>query len=87
MAQQAAQILKDKFGATRVIASGSLTRSAWFHARSDIDLAAEGIAHEAFWRAWCALDTLDSPFEINLLALESAPEPLRARIVQEGVEL
>ncbi len=40
VARQAAQILKDKFGATRVIAFGSLAHGAWFHARSDIDLAA-----------------------------------------------
>lgn len=87
VAQQAARILKEKFGATRVIAFGSLTHGAWFHARSDIDLAAEGIAPEAFWRAWCTLDTLGSSFEIDLIALESASEHLRARISQEGVEL
>ena len=87
VARQAARILKEKFGATRVIAFGSLAHGAWFHTRSDIDLAAEGIAPEAFWRAWCTLDTLDSPLDIDLIALESAPEHLRARISQEGVEL
>lgn len=87
VARQAAQILKEQFGASRVIAFGSLAHGAWFHARSDIDLAAEGIAPQAFWRAWCALDTLSSSFEIDLIALETAPEHLRARIHQEGIEL
>jgi predicted nucleotidyltransferase len=86
-AQAAAQLLKEQYGATRVILFGSLAHGAWFHARSDIDLAVAGIPAGSFWRAWCALDTLRVPFEINLVAIEEAPERLLASIRQEGINL
>jgi len=83
----AAQLLREEFGATRVIAFGSLAHGAWFEPRSDIDLAVEGVPVEAFWRAWCALDRLGSTVEIDLVAIESAPERLRDEIAQQGVAL
>ncbi len=86
-ARRAARLLREEFGATRVIAFGSLAHGAWFEPRSDIDLAAEGIPPEAFWRAWCALDRLDSTVEFDLIAIESAPERLRDEIMQGGVAL
>ncbi len=87
LARRAARLLRDEFGATRVIAFGSLAHGAWFEQRSDIDLAVEGIPAEAFWRAWCALDRLDPTVEFDLIALESAPERLRDEIAQQGVAL
>ena len=87
MARRAAHLLQEEFGATRVIAFGSLAHGAWFGVRSDIDLAAEGIPAEAFWRAWCALDRLDPTVDIDLVAIESAPERLRDEITQQGVAL
>jgi predicted nucleotidyltransferase len=86
-ARQAARILKEEFGATRVIVYGSLVHGLWFGPRSDIDLAAEAISPAEFWRAWCALDRIDCSFEINLVASESASESLRKAIEQEGIEL
>lgn len=86
VARQAARMLKEKFGARRVIAFGSLAHGAWFHARSDIDLAAEGIAPDSFFRSWAALDHLESAFEIDLVRYESAPARLR-KSIDEGVEL
>lgn len=86
VAHQAARWLKEKRGATRVIAFGSLAHGAWFHARSDIDLAVEGISSDVFFPAWAALDHLDSRFEINLVRYESAPAPLRENI-DAGIEL
>ena len=87
IARRAAGLLREEFGATRVIAFGSLAHGAWFGVRSDIDLAAEGIPAEAFWRAWCALDRLDPTVDIDLVAIESAPERLRDEITQQGVAL
>jgi uncharacterized protein len=51
LAHRAARLLREEFGATRVVAFGSLAHGAWFEPRSDIDLAVEGIPVEAFWRA------------------------------------
>ena len=60
LARQAAALLRDQFGARRVILFGSLARGDSFHQRSDVDLVVEGIASQDFWRAWSALDTLVS---------------------------
>jgi len=82
--RRAARVLKEDFGATQVIVFGSLAHGAWFGPRSDIDLAAEGISPEAFWRAWCALDRLDPAFEIDLMAIETASERLHEEITRQG---
>lgn len=87
IAERAAAILKEQFGAQRVILFGSLAHGHWFGPKSDIDLAAEGIQASDFWRAWCALDEIDSDFEINLIAIESASASLQEALAQEGVEL
>jgi uncharacterized protein len=87
IAHQAACMLKEDFGATRVIVFGSLAHGAWFTSRSDIDLAAEGIPPDAFFKSWCALDGLGSNFEINLIAIESASEEMRREIRELGIEL
>ncbi len=86
VARQAARHLKEKWGARRVIAFGSLTHAEWFHARSDIDLAVEGVSPDDWFLAWASLDHLDSPFEFDLIRYESAPPRLRQSI-DEGVEL
>lgn len=87
LARRAADLLRAQFGATRVIAFGSLAHGAWFGPHSDVDLAAEGVPPEAFWRAWCALDRLDPTFEVDLIAIESAPERLHDEIMGYGVPL
>jgi len=85
VARRSARLLREKFGATRLIVFGSLAQGAWFGPHSDIDLAAEGIPAEAFWRAWCALDRPDLTVDIDLTAIESPPERLRDEIRHHGV--
>jgi predicted nucleotidyltransferase len=87
VARRAARLLRATFGATRVIAFGSLAHGTWFGPRSDIDLAVEGVPADAFWRAWAALDRADPAFEIDLVAIESAPDRLRDEIDRQGVAL
>ena len=87
IARRAAALLKEEFGATRVVVFGSLAHGAWFHPHSDIDLAAEGIPPERFWRAGCRLEEIAEGFEIDLVALETASPSLRETIEKEGVEL
>ncbi len=87
LAQRAAALLKERFGARRVVLFGSLARRDFFHRRSDVDLAAEGIRSQDFWRAWSVLDTLGCEFEIDLVDVETASPSLRLEIEREGIEL
>jgi len=54
-ARRLGDLLVRQFGATRVYLFGSLTQDGAFHERSDIDLAAEGLAPTSF-EAGVALD-------------------------------
>jgi len=87
VARSAAQVLKEQFGATAVILFGSVAHGMGFHADSDIDLAAAGIAPADFWRAWAALDAIDLSFEINLIAVEEATALLKTILETEGLTL
>ena len=87
VARDAARLLKEKFGARRVILFGSLARDDHFHRRSDIDLAVAGVSPQDFWRAWSALDSLGPEFEIDLIDIETTPAALCRQIEQEGVEI
>jgi len=85
LAYQAAQILKDEFGATRVVLYGSLLHPELFHLRSDVDLAAWDVQH--YFRAVARLLDLDPEIEINLVPIEDVRPSLSATIEREGVEL
>lgn len=87
VARSAAQVLQEQFSATAVILFGSAAHGLGFHADSDIDLAAAGIAPADFWRAWAALDAIDPSFEIKLIAVEEATASLKAVLETEGVAL
>jgi predicted nucleotidyltransferase len=84
---RAATFLKREYGATRVVVFGSLSHGAWFHPRSDLDLAVEGLKPGAIWRAWSAVEHLIPGFEVDLIELETATDRLRQRIREQGREL
>ncbi|GMV43809.1 MAG: hypothetical protein AMXMBFR64_55250 [Myxococcales bacterium] len=81
-AGQAVELLRSRFGATRVILFGSL---AWegFHAGSDVDLAAEGIPPEIADRAEAEVARLLC-HPVELFRLEELPESFRLRVLTEG---
>ena len=85
-ARMAARILKEKFGASRVIAFGSLLQPDWFGPHSDLDLAAWGIQPDTFYRAAAEVSCIDG-FEVNLVDGASCRAGLLHRIGQEGLEL
>lgn len=87
LARRAADLLKREFGAKRVVVYGSTAHGRWFHGDSDIDLMAEGIPAELYWRAWNAVDALDPKFEVNLVDWEDATPALRAAIERDGIVL
>jgi predicted nucleotidyltransferase len=85
-ARLAARILKEKFGASRVIAFGSLVQQDWFGQHSDLDLAAWGIQPDTFFRAVAEVSCIDG-FEVNLVDGASCQAGLLHSIQQDGVEL
>ncbi|MCL6643014.1 MAG: nucleotidyltransferase domain-containing protein [Candidatus Bipolaricaulota bacterium] len=87
VAYQAAHLLKQRFGATRVVLFGSLARHEGFSLWSDVDLAAWGLRPDETFRAVVALIELDPEIAINLVDMAVCRPDLRAVIEQEGVEL
>ncbi len=51
VARKAARLLREQFGATRVVVFGSLVRRTWSTPWSDVDLAVCGVPAEKFYRA------------------------------------
>ena len=86
-AREVAATLKNRFGARRVILFGSLVDTDWFTPNSDVDLAVEGLAKDAYWQAWKLAEDIISHRPVDLIELESATESLAQAIRQYGVEL
>lgn len=83
-AEACCRLLKERFGARRVIVFGSLAGQGKWHERSDIDLAVEGMAAEQFFRAWASLwEILPPGVDVDLVPLEDVSPELRARILGE----
>ncbi|MCO6452924.1 MAG: nucleotidyltransferase domain-containing protein [Caldilineales bacterium] len=87
VAHKAAQMLRDDFGATKVIVFGSLAEGRWFTENSDIDLAAWGIAADDYFTAVAKMQGIDYDFEIDLVAMEWCKSGLAKAIVEEGIAI
>ncbi|MBI5649675.1 MAG: nucleotidyltransferase domain-containing protein [Chloroflexi bacterium] len=84
-ARRAAQILRDQFGATRVVVFGSLAHNLWYSEQSDIDLAVWGIKPEKYFTAIGAVEGVISGFEFNLVDPQDCFPSIRESIEEEGV--
>ena len=71
LAQQAAQILKETFGVSRVVVFGSLLNENTFHESSDLDLAVWDLPSEMYLKAVARLMQLPE-FSIDLVQAELA---------------
>lgn len=81
----AAQLLRARYGASDVVLFGSLTTGTATD-RSDVDLAARGIAPAAYFAAVADMMALfEGP--VDLVRLEDAPSSLIRRIAEEGQPL
>ena len=87
VAQAVAEVLRQQFGATRVVAFGSLAHRDGFSLWSDIDLAAWGITPGAFFRAVAVVTGISPEFKVDLVAPEDCQPTLRHVIEREGVAL
>ena len=87
MAHAAAKLLREDFGATRVVVFGSLAHGAWFGAWSDIDMVAWGIPADQFYKAVAAVTGVSSDFKVDLIDPDVCRSAVRQSIESEGVEL
>jgi predicted nucleotidyltransferase len=86
-ARETATILRGRFGATRVVAFGSLAHKTWFTPWSDIDIIAWGIPTGEFYKAVAVVTGISAEFEIDLIDPESCHSKLKQLIDLEGIEL
>ena len=52
VAHQAARLLRQRYGVTRVRVFGSLFQPSQFHTESDVALVVEGLAVDDYWMRW-----------------------------------
>jgi len=87
LAERASFLLRESYGARRVVAFGSLARAEGFSRWSDIDLAAWGIPREEFFSAVAAVTGLSPTFRIDLIEGDRCGEAIRGAIEEHGVEI
>ncbi len=84
VAKQAATLLKEQFGAERVMVFGSLVHQCWYSNTSDLDLAVWGLDNLTYLNAVAKLQDLSSEFKIDLVRMESCKPTLEESILKEG---
>lgn len=84
VARRAGAQLKERFGASRVVVFGSVAAGRPLHARSDVDLAAWGLAPAAHLEAVAQLQSCAPEFRIDVVRMEHCPPALRSVILAEG---
>jgi predicted nucleotidyltransferase len=84
LAERCAWVLKNRFGAKRVIPFGSVVGQGPWHERSDLDLAVEGLSSKALWEAERELEAMALPWlKVDLVPLERLYPEVRAHILGE----
>jgi len=86
-ARQAAELLREQYGATDVRVFGSLVDGDHFTEHSDIDMAAAGLTPATHMEALGRLLRLSPHFEFDLVDLDTCPPGLRRAVEQSGVSL
>ena len=82
-----ARLLREEFGATRILVFGSAVSADYFSGESDIDIAAWGIPIEQYLSAVLAVNEFHDDFKVDLLDPTLCRLTLRERIEVEGIEV
>lgn len=84
-----ATVLREQFGASRVVVFGSLVQSTTFTDWSDIDLAVWGVPARCFYQAVGLLNELHPEFRVDLVDPESAAcrDSVRRSIAEMGIQI
>lgn len=89
MARIASKILKEKYGAKKVVLFGSLTNEKRFTPWSDVDLSVSGLPPQDYYQA--AGEILDlglsKGIKIDVLDIADCPLSIRKKVKNEGIEL
>lgn len=86
-AHAAADLLRRRYGATRVRLFGSALHPERFHERSDVDLAVEGLAPQDYLSAWATVNGPGAEFEIDLVDPRDCRPYIWEAVEQEGVDI
>ena len=84
---QLASLLREQFGATRVVVFGSLTHRDRYTRWSDIDLAAWDIPAERFYGAAIAVTEISPDFKVDLIDPDCCRPSIRQIIDREGIDV
>lgn len=87
VARAGARVLREKFGARRVVVFGSLANRTCFTPWSDIDIGAWGIPANQFYRAVAAVTGISSECDVDLVDPENCLPSLRQKIERDGIDL
>lgn len=87
VAKIAAAILKENYGANKVVVFGSLADRSSFTLWSDIDLAVWGVPDETFYAAVGAVTSLSAEFKIDLVDVLGCHASIRKEIKIKGIEI
>jgi len=87
IARSAAELLRVRFCARRVVVFGSLVDLRRFTPWSDVDLAAWGIPADDFYRAVAMITGISSEFDVDLIDPKTCSSALLECIDHEGIEL
>ena len=87
VAKQAASLLRQKFGAERVMLFGSLASKDAFTPWSDIDLAVWGVAPDEFYSAVAVVTGLSPVFKVDLVEPDTCRKGIKDVIQKQGIEI
>ena len=87
LVRKAADLLKSRFGVRRVILFGSLARTEPFYAKSDVDLAVEGLNGDDYWEAWRMVEEIIADRPVDLVDVETATPSVLKAIQRYGIDL
>jgi predicted nucleotidyltransferase len=86
-ARHAADLLRAHFGASKILAFGSLAHGYWFTQTSDIDMAAWGIKSKEYFLAVAKVQDVSPEIKIDLVRMEDCTPELRESILKDGKSL
>ena len=87
LARRAAALLREEFGATRVVVFGSLVHKGCFTPWSDVDIAAWDIRPDDTLRAIGAVMDISPDIPLQLVDVAACCPDLRVEIETEGMDI
>lgn len=89
VARAAADLLRNEYGATRIVVFGSLVQKTLFTPWSDIDLAVWGIKPDLYLSAADSVMDMGLPvgIKVDLVEAENCSEAIHVDIEADGIEI